>query len=496
VVVLERVTVSYGPRVALHDLSLRVERGEFVLLTGPSGSGKSTLAHVISGLIPHAFPANVQGKVRVVGLDPRTVPLSQTAIRVGMVFQNPSAQLFNLTVEEEVAFGPRNLGLEEGEVARRVAWSLSATGADHLKGRAVQTLSGGEKQRVAIASVLAMGPRLLILDEPTSSLDLPGTRQVVRTLERLHREEGVTVLLVEHRLADVAPLAHRVVLMERGRVVADGPTGEVLSERAVLDRLGVRPLHRRAPGNWEELLRSNGYVPPSGVAPLVALEGVEAGYRDRVVLRDLDLAIYPGEFVGLVGDNGAGKTTLARVIAGLLKPRRGRVCFAAGRRVQLGREVGLLFQNPLDQLFCDTVDEEVAFGPRNWGIFDPALHAETLEHTGLTDLADRSVYALSSGQQQRTALAAILALRPRLILLDEPTLGQDWGHMSGFMAFVAELNRAGAAVLLITHDYELVHRYARRVLLMREGRIVADGSLSDTGPAVPDPPLVSSSGLL
>jgi energy-coupling factor transport system ATP-binding protein len=419
----------------------------------------------------------VEGKIEVATIDPRTVPLPHSAQRVGLVFQNPSAQLFNLTVEDEVAFGPRNLGLDEPEVGRRVEFALTAIGAAHLRDRKTITLSGGEKQRVAIASVLAMGPQLLILDEPTSSLDLPGTRQVVDALDRLHREEGATILLIEHRLGEVAQLANRSLLMDKGSLVSDGPTFEVLSDRSLMDRLGLRRLSRTTRQEWEDLLRRDAYAPQAGISPLVELQGVEAGYQGRMVLHNMDLSIYPGEFVALVGDNGAGKTTLARVLAGLLRPRRGSVRFGAGPRVQLGREVGLLFQNPKDQLFCETVDEEVAFGPKNWGVFDPILHADTLEHTGLTGLADRQVYNLSSGQQQRTALAAILALRPRLILLDEPTLGQDWGHLSRFMAFVEELNRAGAAILLITHDYKLVHHYARRVILLREGRIVADGVL-------------------
>ena len=474
---LDRLSVSFGPVTAVRDLTLKVDRGEFLLLTGPSGCGKSTLAYTLSGLIPHAFPGRVEGQIEVAGIDPRAVPIARSAQHVGLVFQNPSAQLFNLTVEDEVAFGPRNLGFDEAEVLRRIKIALRAIGVEHLRARKTITLSGGEKQRVALASVLAMGPELLILDEPTSSLDLPGTRQVVDALERLHRDEGATILLIEHRLGEVAQLASRTLLMHEGALVSDGPPKVVLSDRPLMDRLGLRRLSQTTRQEWDDLLRRDAYTPQAGSTPLVSLQGVEAGYQGRAVLQHLDLAIYPGEFVALVGDNGAGKTTLARVLAGLLKPSRGTVRFGAGPRVQLGREIGLLFQNPRDQLFCDTVDEEVAFGPRNWGVFDPAQHADTLERTGLTGLADRLVYNLSSGQQQRTALAAILALRPRLILLDEPTLGQDWGHLSRFMTFVEELNRAGAAILLITHDYKLVHHYARRVILMREGRIVADGIL-------------------
>jgi energy-coupling factor transport system ATP-binding protein len=472
----DNLSVRYGDTWALQGVSLDVAPGEFVLVTGPSGCGKSTLARCLTGLIPHALSATIAGRVVVAGLHTTEATLPELAQRAGLVFQNPATQLFNLTVEEEVAFGPRNLGLDEGEVVRRSEDALAAAGIAHLRGRAVRTLSGGEKQRLAIAAVLALGPRLLVLDEPTSSLDVPATRQVVETLARLNREQGVTVVLIEHRLREAAGLASRAILLEQGRIVADGPTAPVLDDRPLLRRLGVRRPARSPVEEWETVLRRNGYHPPDGVTPLVTLRGVEAGYGRHMVLRDLNLSIYPGEFVALVGDNGAGKTTLARVLAGLLKPRRGTVRVGNGRQATPGRDVGLLFQNPLDQLFCESVDEEVAFGPRNFGRFDPAAHAEILRHTGLSSLADRSVYALSSGQQQRTALGVAIALRSALVILDEPTMGQDWGHMSQFMAYLAELNQAGTTILLITHDYKLVHHCADRAVLLRDGHIVADGA--------------------
>ncbi|HID87760.1 MAG TPA: ATP-binding cassette domain-containing protein, partial [Anaerolineae bacterium] len=343
---VDQLTVRYDDEKALDGLSLRLRPGEFVLVTGPSGCGKSTLARALAGLIPHASSARMTGRVVVNGLDTRQHPLPILAGHVGLVFQNPATQLFCLRVEEEVAFGPRNLGLPAKEVARRVEWALAAAGLEHLRGRRVNALSDGEKQRLAIASILAMGPRILVLDEPTSNLDLAGARQVLATLERLRREAGTTVVIVEHKTGEIANacrttrramggpeppasvrevgrLADRVLLLEKGRLVADGPPEEVFARREMLRRLGVRHPAARPQSDWADRI-ATGEDDPFAKEPLVELEGVAAGYGESLVLDGLDLSIGRGEFVALVGDNGSGKTTLARLLAGLLKPRRGR----------------------------------------------------------------------------------------------------------------------------------------------------------------------------
>jgi energy-coupling factor transporter ATP-binding protein EcfA2 len=471
---VDDLTVCYGQRRVLGSkrsgLSLSIRPGEFVLVTGPSGSGKSTLLRALAGLIPHASLARLEGRVVVDGLDTQEHSLPVLAGHVGLVFQNPATQLFCLRVEEEVAFGPRNLGLPPDEVAQQVEWALGAAGLEHLRGRRVNTLSDGEKQRLAIAAVLAMSPRILILDEPTSNLDLVGTRQVLATLERLRRESS-TVVIAEHKTGEVGRLADRVLILEEGRPVADGPPEEVFARQELLRRLGVRrpTNHPHPQSDWADLILPP--LPGKGwgrVKSLVELEGVVAGYGRRQVLVGLDLSIRRGELVALVGDNGAGKTTLARLLAGLVKPQRGKV--------QVNGRVGLLFQNPLEQLFCEMVVEEVAFGPRNYGLLTPTLLEDTLALADLGSLRHRRTHALSGGEQQRTALASVLALQPDLLILDEPTMGQDWGHLSAFMDHVSRLNGRGMAILLITHDYELVHRYAQRVLLLRNGCIATDGS--------------------
>jgi energy-coupling factor transport system ATP-binding protein len=472
------LTVYYGEHPALESVSFTIKQGEFVLLSGPSGCGKSTLARSLNGLIPHASSARMTGQVIVDGLETAAHSLPKLAGHVGLVFQNPATQLFNTTVEEEIAFAPRNLGLPAEEVAARVAFALDATGISPLQTRAIRTLSSGEQQRVAIASVLALRPQVLVLDEPTSNLDWRGVEQVMSTLTRLNQEWGLTILVIEHRLHAVAPLADRALLMQGGRIVADGRPKDVFAEKGRLSAMGLRYPWRFA--DLQSAISDLRFTPPpSGIHPLVVIQGLEAGYERRMVLQGLDLALYPGEFAALVGDNGAGKSTLAKVLAGLLRPREGRIIWNRKlRRLPLGQKVGFLFQNPLDQLVCDTVEEEVAFGPRNFGL-PPSEMGERLEMTlavaGLAALRYRRSAALSAGEQQRTALAAALSTAPRLLILDEPTMGQDWAHLSHLMESLIQLNHNGQAILLITHDDKLVCRYARRIMLMKEGRIVADG---------------------
>lgn len=475
---LDDVSVRYAHHLALDHVSLRITPGEFVLLTGPSGCGKTTLARTLNGLIPHTLAAELEGHVYADGLDTREHSVAELATRVGMVFQIPETQLFNLSVEDEVAFGPQNLDLAESEVAERVAWALEAVGLQNFNRRKVEELSGGEKQRLAIAAVLAMRPRMLMLDEPLANLDAQGAEMVLETLRGLYRQ-GITILLIEHKTTRVWSLATRALVMAEGRIVRDGPPQTVFAEREYLHQLGVR-----LPGPLSPLDAMSGRGASSGAwsKQAISLRDVSFCYRRQPVLKDVSLDIQRGEFVALVGDNGAGKSTLARIILGLLKPSAGTVWVAhRNDRVQLGREVSLLLQNPLEQLFCDTVTEEIAFGLENFGLPVAQAVEQALMTTGLRDKRTSLVSALSSGEHQRLALAAVLALEPDILILDEPTLGQDWGHLTRFMASIVDLNRRGTTVLLITHDMEMIQAYARRVVRLKEGRLISDERIEPVG---------------
>lgn len=479
---VENLTVRFGGQAALTRVSFAVQRGEVIIISGPSGCGKSTLARCLNGLIPHNSTATLEGRVIIDGLDTRQHPVWDLAAHVGLVLQHPEAQLFNLTVEEEVAFGPRRLGLPIGKVSWRVEAALAGLGLAALRHRAPGTLSAGEKQRLAIAAAMAVGPRLLVLDEPTANLDVPATRSLCKALTRLAREEKVAIIILEHKIGDLARLASRLLILEQGRIVANGSPDVVLGQRSLLHFLGLRRPTSQVQAAWPDLITPATPL-ASDTPPFLQVRDLRAGYGRHTVLQGINLKITQGEMLALVGDNGTGKSTLARAIAGLLPLQGGTVRLArTGRRPRPGHEVALLLEAPDEQLFCDTVEEEVRFAPENLGLRCPDRVEAAIQATHLQHLRHQPPHTLSLGQRQRAALAALLALQPQLLILDEPTLGQDWGHLSRFMDFIRDLNAKGMTVLLISHDYKLVHQYAQRIVLLEGGRIAVDGLPRDRQP--------------
>ena len=495
---------------ALRDVNLTVEEGEFILLTGPSGCGKTTLCRCLNGLIPHFYSGELEGEVRVLGLSTREHPPSELAKYVGLIFQNPDNQIFSLTVEKEVAFGLENLGVERGEMRRRVEWALEVVGLSHLRHRLTNELSGGEKQRLAIASILAMRPRVIVLDEPTSFLDPKAAERLFEMLHHLNREYGLTIILIEHRVDLAVRYVDRVVVMDDGLIIVDAPPREAftspktravgvavprvleLSERLL--RMGI-PL-KRLPLTPEDLLEElqgrlrsdggggGGELRVEGAEPIIEVLDVSYVYPNGVKALDgVSLHINRGEFVAIMGENGAGKTTLVKHFIGLLKPTEGRVLVdgvdtSKATVASLARKVGLVFQNPDDQLFAESVEEEIAFALRNFGYGEDVVSKRVEWALHLLDIEryrGQSPFTLSGGERKRVALASVLAWDPEVVVLDEPTIGQDYAQKERLRHFLLQLRSQGKTTIIVTHDVEFVAECQPRVILMAEGRIVADG---------------------
>ena len=495
---------------ALNDVTLSVESGEFVLVTGPSGGGKSTFCRCLNGLIPHFHGGTLRGRVRVDGMDITESQPRDFATRVGMVFQDPENQLVGTDVERDIAFGLENLGLAPEVIGQRVDESLTALGLTDLRRRPVAELSGGEKQKVALAAALAVHPSVLVLDEPTSELDPESAREFMQTLVELQIEHDLTVVLVEHRLERVVEYCSRIVVLDEGRVVEDGATANVRESLARdSHRIGVPPLvalaHAfRGSGMWRgdppvsvaEAQEAFGDLVPDEVPEhrwevsrpcgesLIEIRDLWYRYgANGHALRSVHMQIRAGELLAVMGRNGSGKTTLARHLNGLLKPERGSVRVRGADTSdatvpELARHVGLVFQNPNDHLFADTVAEEVMFTLRHLGVEQEAWAARLEEILSLFHLEKHGRQYprdLSGGERQRIAVASVVAARPDVLVLDEPTRGLDHGLKEELMQFLLEYSAVGRAVVLVTHDVETVARYADRVVILDGGRVVADG---------------------
>ncbi|HEV7702665.1 MAG TPA: ATP-binding cassette domain-containing protein [Gemmatimonadaceae bacterium] len=463
-------SIAYDGRVVLRDIALDVARGEIVGVAGHVGAGKSTLALAAAGLLGRSLPAAIDGSI--------AHPLGGTP-PAAFVFANPSTQLTELgeTVEEEVAVGPENQALESSIIRARVEGALALASASPLAVRLPRELSGGELQRVALASALALDAPLLVLDEPTAQLDPEAATQFASALRSL-RDAGVAILIVEQNLELLAALADRVIVLADGAELARGAPLEVLGRTPPIDaRLGGL-----LDGGEAGVIRNRA---SAGRAPLLIVQSLSAGYAERVVLQDLSLTVGEGEVVAWIGKNGAGKSTLARAIMGLVVARAGRIGVASTDLTPMpvherARFVGLVFQDPRRQLFSRTILEEAMFGPRTLGATRQAALAqarEALAAVGLDGREREHPGDLAPQLQRRLAIASALASRPRFLMLDEPTAGQD-AEGRGFIGRALELQRTRGAAAVITHDLRFAQATCDHNVTINPGHVSHIGRIS------------------
>jgi energy-coupling factor transporter ATP-binding protein EcfA2 len=499
---------------ALQDVDLSIPEGAFVLVGGPTGCGKSTLALCLNGLIPHTAGGHKSGRVIIDGLDTDESSVQELARYVGVVFQDPEAQLCQLLVGDEIAFGPENLNVPPDEIRTRVARYLSAVAMDGRVEAYVGSLSGGQKQRTALASVLAMEPRILVLDEPTSNLDLAGAREFLEVLGAIARERRMTIVAIEHQVDRLCEYTDLSVFMESGQIVAQGTPDQLFQDKSLLARRGIPSpqvtrlvvalqerhgiQHDRLPLTIPEAkqwlisagvsLRRRQF--PDGAESQdsdvqLELEHVSYTYPGGdTALEDIELRIGKGDFVALVGQNGSGKTTLTKHFVGLLSPRQGRVLLdgrdtAKWNIRQITSRVGYVFQYPNHQFVRESVIDEVAYSLRIRGIADePARKRamEALEFFGLERYANRHPFALSMGEKRRLSVATMVVMDQDILILDEPTMGLDWGQTEALLDLLTLLNSEGRTIVVITHEPQLIARWATKVIAMSQGRIVFEGT--------------------
>lgn len=472
---------------ALEEINLNIDSQEFVLLAGPSGSGKSTLLKCINGLIPHRYLGAYSGEVKVRNKSVSSSRFLDLSLQVGTVLQEPDKQLVSSIVDDDVAFGPGNLGLPRSEIQRRVKQSLESMGILHLQERSIFTLSGGEKQRLAIADVLAMEPEILLFDEPLANLDSNGVRLTQTLFGELHRS-GKTIIAAEHRTEEVLR-AHptRVVVIDSGRLVADSRDPSVLMEFAGVLKVPAEYVVKRVQPAEKGLVRpysEPSHAPAKLGQELIRVANVSFEYSGRIkALSNVTLSVHEGERIALLGNNGAGKSTLALSMIGILKPTSGQM-LVMGQDTrnlstsEIARSVCLVFQNPFSMLFAKTVREELGFGPKNIGFSAERMLSvipETAKHCSIEHLLDKSPFASSFGEKKRICVGSVLTMEPKCVILDEPTAGQDYRSYSNFMDFICSLSERVKAFIVITHDPDLAIEYTDRAVVLSGGKVIADG---------------------
>lgn len=522
IIKFDNVTYYYPStsKPAIDGIDLRVSEGEIVLITGPSGAGKSTLCYMLNGIIPSSFGGELQGKVIVNGQNTVEHTIGELAFTAGLLFQDPSGQLISSTVEDEIAFGPENKGLSIEEINNKVNKYINYVNMGQFRNRHPQTLSGGQQQSVAFASILAMEPEIYVLDEPTSNLDPLGSELTLQLVKKIAQESNKTVILVEHKIEKVIDLVDRIIVMDKGKIVYDGLPDEVMSNYEKLVDIGVIPpqitqltsilkdqrgLNIKVKTNLEEGVEELKKVIPKIPSKIdtktidkqfksfrtfdqVAIEvkDLHFAYVPEVeVLHGVNLKIYDGEFLSIVGQNGSGKTTIVKHFNGILKPTSGDILVYGENTKEktisyLSTKVGYCFQNPDHQIFSSRTWDEIAYGPKNLG-YDKEKITDIVKTVskmlGIEDILDENPYNLSKGQRQQIAVASILAMQPNIIIVDEPTTGQDPKQSRNMMELMKLLNREyNKTLVVITHDMNIAAEYSDRLVVMHSGEVLIEGT--------------------
>ncbi|HVN55147.1 MAG TPA: energy-coupling factor transporter ATPase [Anaerolineaceae bacterium] len=517
--------VSYhyprGKRWVVTHLNLAIQRGEFVALMGENGAGKSTVCQMINGIIPNSIGGRLLGQALVNGMDTTQVSIAQLATKVGIVLEDPETQLFTTSVLGEVAFGPENLNLPVKEIHERVKWALEVVRLSGYEDRLPTALSGGQKQRLAIAANITMRPDILVLDEATSQLDPVGVEEVLSVVRELNQKYGMTILMATDASEMIARLMDRVVILDQGKLIADGTPRQIFANAKLFNQVMIRAPQVSQLANW---LTSSGHplpqfpitveeakegilsildgepvlpvaqsatpllAPPNG-KPIIHVDRLEYIYPLLNVhaVRGVSFDIHRGEFVALIGQNGSGKTTVLKNLLGLLRPTRGEVMVAGmdTRTAAVGemaRHVGFVLQNPDQQLFAETVEEEVAYGPKNLKLDKAMIEsrvAMALNLVGLESKRKEFPPALPKGDRAKVVIASALALDPEIIILDEPTTGQDYRGCHQIMQIAQSLHEQGRTIVFVTHYMALVAEYAQRVIVMKAGTVLLDDQTGD-----------------
>lgn len=518
---INNLTFKYqdAKKNALNNISMKIEDGDFIGIIGESGAGKSTLCNSINALIPHHFHGDYYGNVLVNGKDTFETPPGMLALSVGSVFQDIDSQIINTIVEDEILFGLENFGIPKEEIEGRVSSTLEEVGISDLRYRDISSLSGGQKQKVAIAAILALQPKVLVLDEPTGELDPASSFQIFSLLKKLNQEKGITIIVVEQKIMLLCEFAKKIAVLDKGNLFAYDEVRKVLNNSEKLENMGINiprvvtlinklkkenllkngentqlPLNAFEAGEIinKEIIKgkelpytANDNIDENGslenAQEILKFDHVHFSYKKEAGLTDINVSINKGDFVAIVGSNGAGKSTFSKLCNGLLKPAKGDVTILNHntkkvKTSKLAKNIGFLFQNPDRQICCKTVREEIQFSLKNIGLPQEEIEKRTNQIIEEFEFDEtKNPFDLSRGQRQKLCLACLISLQSDILILDEPTTGLDYKECMELMGKIKELNKQGTTVIMVCHDMEVVLDFATRLLVMTNGKLLAQG---------------------